>query len=393
MDTVSSRAPFPRARLLTWLCYAAMMSLSVGINLLPVFLTTLSLIYGGQEGLTKEQLGRLGAFIFGGLVLGLVSAGPLTDRFGAKPFALLGNLLIAASLVALALSSTYGELCVAFFGLGLGAGILDMLLNPVVAVLNPHNRAVAMNWLHSFYCVGAAVTILVGTLVLYLGWGWVTACFILLPLPVLLFIAFSLLRFPDLTGGQTRIPMKNLLRRRWFMVAMAAIFLGGATQVGVAQWLPAYAEVSLGYSAAFAGISLLLFAVTMALGRMMVGVIGNRVSPITIMVWSCVASIVMLAIGSFSPVPLVALTACILVGFTGSCLWPTTLAVTADHYPNGGASMFGLLAALGNAAGIFMPWAVGLVADHSNLATGIAISIFAPLLMLPLLRAMRVMQS
>ena len=89
-------------RLLTNLCYLAMMSLSIGLNLLPVFLTTLSATYGGVDGLTGEQLGRLGAISFAGLVLGILITGPLADRLGAKPFAQLGNVLIGISLVAAA---------------------------------------------------------------------------------------------------------------------------------------------------------------------------------------------------------------------------------------------------------------------------------------------------
>lgn len=370
-----------------------MMGLAIGINLLPVFLTTLSQMYGGEQGLSQEQLGRLGAFAFAGLVVGILVTGPLADRFGAKPFTLLGNVLIVVSLIAMGFAPSYAHLGAAFFVLGLGSGILDMVLSPIVAVLNPKNRSVAMNWLHSFYCVGAVVTILIGTLSIWTGFGWKVACLVLLPLPLGLCVAFALLPMPDMTDGQARIPMRRLLSRRWFLVAMAAIFLGGAAELGIAQWLPAYAETSLGYSTAFAGVALLLFSVAMALGRMVVGMVGDRFNPISIMVWGCASSVVLFVIGCFFPVPWVALIACILVGFTGSCLWPTTLAVTADRYPNGGASMFALLAALGNAGGIFMPWAVGWVADHSNLSWGIAISLLAPLLMLPLLRAMRVMSS
>ena len=183
---VVGRPAFPHARLLTRLSYAAMMSLSIGMNLLPVFLTTLSRLYGGEAGLTQEQLGRLGAFVFGGLVLGILATGPLADRLGAKLFAVLGNALIAVSLVGMALAPGYVELGVAFFFLGLGAGILDMILSPVVAALNPGNRSVSMNLLHSFYCVGAAVTILVGTLALSFGLGWAAACFMLIPLPLVL---------------------------------------------------------------------------------------------------------------------------------------------------------------------------------------------------------------
>jgi len=88
-------------------------------------------------------------------------------------------------------------------------------------------------------------------------------------------------------------------------------------------------------------------------------------------------------------VPVVALLACVLVGFTGSCLWPTMLAVTADRYPDGGASMYGMLGAFGNLGGIFMPWLVGWVADRHDLHWGLAISALAPALMLPLVLALR----
>jgi nitrate/nitrite transporter NarK len=65
------------------------------------------------------------------------------------------------------------------------------------------------------------------------------------------------------------------------------------------------------------------------------------------------------------------------------------LAVTADRYPDGGATMFGALAAIGNMGGIFMPWVVGWVADQSNLHWGLAVSALAPALMLPLVLGMR----
>jgi len=64
------------------------------------------------------------------------------------------------------------------------------------------------------------------------------------------------------------------------------------------------------------------------------------------------------------------------------------LAVAADRYPDGGASMFAALAAFGNAGGIFMPWIVGWVGDVRDLHWGIATSALAPLLMIPLVIAL-----
>lgn len=381
-----------RARLLTRLCYGAMMSLAIGLNLLPVFLTTLSTTYGGATGLTGEQLGRLGAFAFAGLVVGIVITGPLADRHGHKLFAQLGNAFIAASLVAMAFAPDYAFLLGAVFALGLGAGVLDMVLSPIVSALNPDKRAGALNWLHSFYCVGAAVTVLAGSLALRAGLGWRGSCLILLPLPLFLLAAFAPLTFPEAEHESTRTSLPTLLRKQWFLLAIVGIFLGGATELGMAQWLPAYAETSLGFPTWIGGGSLLLFSVAMALGRMVVGSISVKLDPFRMMAWSCGTSVILFLLGSFLPIPSLALTCCILVGFTGSCLWPTMLAVTADRYPSGGASMFGMLAALGNAGGIFMPWAVGWVADRANLHWGLALSALAPLVMLPLVLLLRALR-
>ena len=277
------------------------------------------------------------------------------DRWGAKLFVQVGNALIAISLVGMIFVPGYPELEFAVFVLGLGAEILDMVLSPVIAVLNPDKRSSSMNWLHSFYCVGAVVTITAGTLVLQMGWGWRTACLVLLPLPVALFAIFARITFPSVVSDeQGRIPLRTLLKEKWFLGAMVAIFLGGATELGMAQWLPAYAESALGFPQWISGVGLLLFSVAMAAGRMVVGAFGTRLNPFHTMAWGCGSSVILFLAGSFLPIYLLALTACVLVGFTGSCLWPT----------NAGSR--------------------GWVAGIHNLHVGLAVSALAPLLMLPL---------
>lgn len=378
-----------------------MMSLAIGINLLPIFLVSIqhsfdasgmALAAGAQstaqgqiQALTQEELGRLGAFTFTGLVAAILATGPLADRFGAKIFSLIGNALLVVGLLLTAWSPSYTILLWANFVLGFGAGVLDMVLSPVVSALNPEKRSASMNWLHSFYCVGATLTVAAGTIALQFDVSWRTACLLLIPLPALLIVALGSVEFPALTTeGEVRTQFRTLVMRGWFIGALAAIFLGGATELGMAQWLPAYAELALKYPQWVGGAALFFFSICMAIGRMGIGALSAKLDNCTIMSWGCGLSTVLFLLGSFCPVRELALASCVLAGLTGSCLWPTMLAITADKFPNGGATMFGALASFGNAGGIFMPWLVGVIADRYDLHWGLAISALAPLLMLPL---------
>jgi MFS family permease len=360
--------------------YAAMVSLAIAVNLIPVFLTTLGIELGGERGLTKEQLGRIGAVTFVGLVAGILLAGPLADRLGPKPFAVAGNLLIGIGLAVLALAPSYGVVLVAVLIMGLGAGILDMVLSPIVAALRPDRRSSAMNWLHSFYCVGAVATILASGLALDSKVSWRTLSLWLIAMPVAVGLGFTALRIPPLVAeGHERTRLRRLVRETYFLVALGAIFLAGATELGMAYWLPAYAEVSLRYTKWTADMAFLGFSLAMAVGRILAGLIGHRIRPITLMLGCCWASVGLFVAACFAPWPAVALGACVAAGLMGSCLWPSMLAVTADRFPRGGASMYGLLAAFGNFGGVFMPWVVGVTAGLSAMNWGLSTATLCPL--------------
>jgi len=372
------------------LSYAAMMSLAVAVNLMPVFLTTLRADLGGAVQLSNEQLGRIGAITFVGLVAGILITGPLADRFGAKPFAIGGNLLIAAGLLLIWRAPGYGTLLAAVALMGGGAGVLDMVLSPIVSALQPHRRSAAMNWLHSFYCIGAVATVLVASSALRFGVHWRVIALGMIAIPLLVAAGFTRMTLPALVAHEDgRLPLRQLMRIPLFLVAVAAIFLAGATELGLAQWLPAYAEVDLGFTPWVAGMSLLFFSVAMALGRILAGLIGHRVAGVVLMRACCWVTAILFVVACFAPWPGLRLAAAIATGLTGSCLWPTMLGVTADRFPRGGASMFGMLAAFGNFGGVFMPWIVGATADMTGrMNWGISLAVLCPLGMIALLRAM-----
>jgi len=366
--------------------YAGMMTLAIALNLTPVFLTTLSTDLGGPAGLTNEQLGRIGAVIFTGLVVGILLTGPLADRLGTKPFALLGNGLIAGGLTILGHARGYHWILVAAFVMGSGAGVLDMLISPIVCALQPNRKTAAMNWLHSFYCIGAVATILTGSLALKYEVGWRTISLWLVLMPASVALAFAVLPLPPLVAkGMQRTRMRQLLRKPFFLVTLATIFLAAAADLAMAQWLPAYAESALGYSKWTGGMALLWFSVAMATGRIAIATIGERLDHVRLMFFLCWLMVILFLVGSFTPISWLALGACVLVGLAGSCFWPSILAMAADEFPQGGASMFGILAATGNIGGVFMPWIVGATADLSSIRWGLSTAAVCPLILAVLL--------
>lgn len=189
--------------------------------------------------------------------------------------------------------------------MGLGAGILDMVLSPIVAALQPDNRATALNWLHSFYGIGTVVTVLVGTFAFRLGIGWRRISLTLITVPLLVALGFIKVDLPPLISDKAgeRTALRDLCRNSSFLVVNAAIFLGGALELGLAQWLPAYAEMSLGYSKWTGSISLLAFSAAMALGRIFAGLIGRRVDSIRLMLGCCWTSVVLFLLACFAPWP------------------------------------------------------------------------------------------
>jgi MFS family permease len=70
-------------------------------------------------------------------------------------------------------------------------------------------------------------------------------------------------------------------------------------------------------------------------------------------------------------------------------LWPTTLALAGDRFPQAGASMFSLLPAAGNLGGVTGPLLIGCIAEAGDLRAGMALLAVASLLIVLLAGRLR----
>ena len=69
---------------------------------------------------------------------------------------------------------------------------------------------------------------------------------------------------------------------------------------------------------------------------------------------------------SLSHNPIVALTGCIMCGFSVGIMWPGTLSISSKKLPAGGTAMFALLAMAGDLGGSIGPSTVGLISQKAG---------------------------
>ncbi len=374
------------SRVKLWLCYGSMVTMAAAVSITPVYMTTFSVAFGGKAGLTEEQLGRIPAVLFASFMLTVLLTAPLADRAGAKRFLLAGHAAIIAGMAALASSVRYETLLLSVGILGFGAGCLDMVLSPVVSALRPEKRASAMNSLHSFYSAGSFATVMILSESLRRDVSWRLVCGAAVMFPLCLLLGFMPVRVPPMVReDREREPVRSLLQRKHLLAALFLIFLAGATEMGMAQWLPAYAERALGFTKSEGGRGLAGFFVGMTLGRALIAWAGHRFSSLQLVSLGALCCLAMLLTGVLATNSTVALAGCSGLGFSVSWLWPTALAMTADRSPHGGATMFALLGVCGTAGCVVMPWVVGIVADQTSLRYGVTAILACPILMLVLL--------
>lgn len=360
-------------RYVFWLCWGATTCIAIAANLPPVFFTTFSGAFGGAAGLSDEQIGRIPAVVFGGFVAGIAVASPFADARGAKVFVVSGLISLIAGLALLGIANAYSVLLVSAFLLGLGAGLMEVVLSPVVAALQPHRRATLLNWLHAAFSFGAVGTVLIGSASLRFGVSWRVTTIAMITAPAIVLIGFATVRaLPLVHVESAHEPLRQLVRHPFLWMAVVLIALGGGTELGIAQWLPAFAERSLGFTKASSAIVLAAFSVAMFAGRIVSGHWLARMRAERMMLLFCVGCAALVLVASFAPARGLSLTACAALGFAVSCFWPTALSLASNRYPGGGAAMFGLLAAVGNAGCMAVPWCVGFIAERSTLNVGIA---------------------
>jgi len=323
---------------------------------------------------------------FGSLVMGLfltscivqLIIGPLVDKLGYKPIAILGFVVTSISMFILAFASSFGMALLACILLGVGAMSLNTVGNTLIPVVlfEGKDPARASNFGNAFFGLGYVLTpLLIVFFLNNLNLSYSVSLSIIAIL-VLVFLVFALLSsYPQVSTGYKFSMAVKLLGKGTVLLAALALFCYLSLEVSMGTWIRPLMEQLFGSSAnpAYsAGLVLSLFGVAMMFGRFITSTIKNLTAIILLMsAVSFVAILLMIIANS----PAVAIIAVILAGLAFAPIFPTIVGVTFAKFDSSlYGSIFGIIFAVGLLGGTFVPKIIGNLSVGSTVQQSIPIA-------------------
>ena len=178
-----------KKRLLLLIIYLAFISLGLPDALLGSAWPTMF----ENLNVPVDYAGIISMIVAAGTVFSSLFSGTLIQKFGEGKVTTISVILTAIALMGFSYSHHFLFLCLLGIPLGLGAGSVDAALNNYVAL---HYQARHMNWLHSFWGVGAAIgpIIMAGYFAKGMSWshGYQTIAWIQIGLVLILILSLPL---------------------------------------------------------------------------------------------------------------------------------------------------------------------------------------------------------
>jgi MFS family permease len=351
-------------------CFAGIFVQAIVTNLMAILFIPIMDLYG----LTYVHLGILVGINFTTQVSAdLIFSGAI-DKVGFRRLVLPACALAFFGLLLFGLSPflmpghVFLGLVLSTIVFAFSSGLLEVLLSPIVSGIPHDDKGPAMSLMHSFYAWGQVATIILTTLTLFLAgsraWPFIAIGWALVPLVT--FGMFLGAKFPEIIPDEHRLVLKDILFRPFYLLALVAIFAGGASEVVMNQWSSTFMERALSLPK-LAGdlVGMTGFAVMLGLGRVLHGLSGGKDDMHRLLVFGSLAAAVCYVVVALSPIPAVSVVACIACGLAVSLLWPGTIVVASERYPMAGAWMFAILAVAGDVGAAFGPYLTGQVIDVS----------------------------
>lgn len=326
-------------------------------------------------GFTGDQTGTLALAQAIGLTLAALSAGPFIDIRGRKTAMVAGLAAMATALWLLPNANGDFRFAAAlWFLLGLGGGVMGTASNSLLSDIGGARRASMLNMGNLFFGLGLMITPFLASNIFASDVRGL--CYFAAVLVTATLIVHASIRVP-LPSRDKPFRLREaaaLLRSPSLRLFAAVAFLYVACEVGTSNWLVKYL-IAKGVAREHAlKIMSLGFAFGLLSGRVAASWILVRVSAPKVVVGSAVLTTIttfwMLHAGSGE---LATAAAVYCVGLSMGPVFPTTLGLTGDAFPNATGTAMGVVITAGWAGLAVSSRLIGVIAgkDESNLSNAL----------------------
>ncbi len=243
------------------------------------------------------------------------------------------------------------------------AGLSEVLISPVVAAIPSDNPDRDMSRLHSLYAYGVVLVVIVSTVFLRVFGteNWMYLTFFWAFMPLISFVLYCISPMPDVNMNNESKDGKRKKHKGMFLCVMC-IFLGSAAENSMTNWISSYMENALNIPKIVGDVAgMALFGVLLGLGRTLYAKYGKNISNV-LLVSMAGAAVCYLTAGISSNV-ILSMLACILTGLCTAMLWPGTLILMEEKFPNPGVAAYALMAAGGDFGASVAPQLLGIIVD------------------------------
>jgi len=369
----------PNASRLLWAGFMAILAAGVGFSIRGGILGD----WGAEFGFTQSDLGKITGGGLTGFGIIILLSSLIADRVGYGKLMILAFVMhFLSAVVTLAAAPLYqakvgvdpiAAKAIAFqclfwgmFMFAIGNGIVEAVVNPLVATLFPKNRTHYLNILHAGWpggliLGGLASTFMVGKV----AWEIQMSLFLI---PVVLFGIMCLGQsFPKSEASQHGVSFGSMLAEfaapvLLFLLVIHAMV--GYVELGTDSWIGSIT----GSIMADPQKGLMLFVYTSSLMfvlRFFAGPIVHRISPLGLLFVSGILGAVGLTMLGYAESVVMCVVAATVYALGKTFLWPTMLGVVSDLFPKGGAITIGAIGGVGMlSAGLLGGPGIGYKQDY-----------------------------
>lgn len=329
------------------------------------------------------QLGReLGFGLVGGgglelargaLILVTLLAGGFISAHMGKARALGGSLLLLAlGLFLYSRAPGYGAVVLALCLAGVGGGVVEALLNPLVEELHREDSGRYLNIINGFWSLGVLMTTLTGGELLTRTGAWRPFLQAVSLLSLVAGILFLVLR--RVGPPRVRVSLRavlghkvDILRSRGFWLFTALMFLGGAAEGSFTFWSASYLQLVHGLSPRAGGMGTAIFALGMMLIRFGGGWMVPQRHLRSMIIGSAFLGVGVSALFPYVPPGLPLYGALFLAGGSIACFWPSLQSLAVERLDLDPTALFILLSCGGIGGFSFASWFIGWLGETHGL--------------------------